>query len=522
MILSESLVYILPPVIGAGIGLFTNWLAIKMLFRPLAERRVLGFRVPFTPGILPRERPRLSRSIGDAVAVDLLDEATIAGRLRSPAFRESLRQAALGLGRKALQTRPSDMASGLDRRMVDLLHEAALEALSGLATSETVSDSLIAGSAAAIDASRDVPLSSLLDHAAATRIVGSLASPEGSERAASAMAGAIVSALERAAAEGKSVSSFIDEDALTSFSSRAIDAAYPVLTEAIDGILSEKAVVASMEKAGARIIRRSLDRFNSVQRFFIGLGQYDRAILDNMPATIADFSETVRSLLSEASTRKAIADRVTASISAFAERPLSSFAFMADEASVSAARESLAATLRSAFGAIDAEAAGSIVSGSLERGTIGGALERFPGLEDRIGPAVARWAAGMFGRESASGSAAGRVAAAFFSAFSIRFGKEAASVPLGKTVALDDEALESLAVSASEGLAELAASESSSMLRSMDIRSLVVEKIDTLDMIDVERMILKVVDKELGAITIFGGILGAIIGIFQSLFFLLR
>jgi len=522
MSLSDSLTYILPPVIGAAIGLFTNWLAIKMLFRPLAERRLFGLRVPFTPGILPRERPRLSRSIGDTVAVDLLDEATVAARLRSPAFKESLRQAALGLGRKALDTKPSDMVSGLDERMIARLREAALEALSGLATSETVSDSIVAGSAAAMDASRDVPLSSFLDGAAATRMAASLASPEGSARVASALAGAIVSALERSAAQGKSLSSFIDSEALSSFSSKAIDAAYPALTKTIDGILSEKAVVGSMEKAGAIIIRRALDRFSSVQRFFIGLGQYDRAILDNMPATIADFSGTVRALLAEESTRKAVSDRAAAAISAFAERPLSGFAFMADEASVSAAREALAGHIATALASIDIEAAGAIVAGSLERGTVGGALRRFPGLEDRIGPAVARWVAGLFGRESASGSAAGKIAAAFFSAFSARFGEEAADVPLSRTVALDDEALESLAASASEGLAELAASESSAMLRSLDVRSLVVEKIDALDMIEVERMILKVVDKELGAITVFGGVLGALIGIFQSLFFFLR
>lgn len=522
MSLSDSLTYILPPVIGAAIGLFTNWLAIKMLFRPLAERRLFGLRVPFTPGILPRERTRLSRSIGDTVAVDLLDEATVAGRLRSPAFKESLRTAALGLGRKALETRPSDMVSGLDRRMVDTLRAAALEALSGLATSETVSDSIRAGSAAAVDAARDVPLSSFLDGAAATRLAVSLVSPEGSRRVASTLAGAVMSALERSADEGKSLSSFIDAEALSSFSSRAMDAAYPALTRAIDGILSEKAVVASMEKAGARIIRRTLDRFNSVQRFFIGLGQYDKAILENMPATIADFSEAVRASLGEASTRKAVSERVAAAIADFADRPLSGFAFMADAASVSAARETLADSIAAALSSIDAEAAGAIVAGALERGTVGGALRRFPGLEDRIGPAVARWFAGLFSREPGSGSAAGKVASAFFAAFSARFGKEAAGRPLGKTMALDDEALESMAVSASEGLAELAASESSAMLRSMDVRSLVVEKVDALDMIDVERMILKVVDKELGAITVFGGVLGALIGIFQSLFFLLR
>jgi len=95
-------VYILPPFVGAGIGLFTNWLAIKMMFRPLLERRVLGLRVPFTPGILPRERGRIARSLGDTVATDLLDEATVAARLRSPAFKGAIRDAALAAGERTV------------------------------------------------------------------------------------------------------------------------------------------------------------------------------------------------------------------------------------------------------------------------------------------------------------------------------------------------------------------------------------------------------------------------------------
>ena len=42
------------PLIGAVIGLFTNYIAVKMMFRPYEEVRLFGWRVPFTPGIIPR------------------------------------------------------------------------------------------------------------------------------------------------------------------------------------------------------------------------------------------------------------------------------------------------------------------------------------------------------------------------------------------------------------------------------------------------------------------------------------
>ena len=48
--------WILPPILGAIIGYVTNRIAIKMLFRPLTAKHVLGIRVPLTPGVIPRNR----------------------------------------------------------------------------------------------------------------------------------------------------------------------------------------------------------------------------------------------------------------------------------------------------------------------------------------------------------------------------------------------------------------------------------------------------------------------------------
>ncbi len=62
------------PLVGAVIGYFTNWLAIKMIFRPHTEKRILGIKVPFTPGLIPKERYVLSKKVGDVVAKHLLTE----------------------------------------------------------------------------------------------------------------------------------------------------------------------------------------------------------------------------------------------------------------------------------------------------------------------------------------------------------------------------------------------------------------------------------------------------------------
>ncbi|HHW30576.1 MAG TPA: DUF445 family protein [Clostridiaceae bacterium] len=68
--------FLAPIIVGAVIGYITNWLAIKMLFRPHKEVRIFGIRLPFTPGLIPKEKDRIAKSIGDAVGTYLLSPET--------------------------------------------------------------------------------------------------------------------------------------------------------------------------------------------------------------------------------------------------------------------------------------------------------------------------------------------------------------------------------------------------------------------------------------------------------------
>lgn len=82
---------IIGPLVGAVIGYCTNYIAVKMLFRPLTEKKIGKFRVPFTPGIIPREKPRLARAVGEAVGKTLLTEETIANNLLTDEIKDKIR-----------------------------------------------------------------------------------------------------------------------------------------------------------------------------------------------------------------------------------------------------------------------------------------------------------------------------------------------------------------------------------------------------------------------------------------------
>ena len=66
---------IIRPLIGAGIGYITNWIAVKMLFRPIRPIKIGRVTLPFTPGIIPKNQPKLAESIGNTISNSLLTDS---------------------------------------------------------------------------------------------------------------------------------------------------------------------------------------------------------------------------------------------------------------------------------------------------------------------------------------------------------------------------------------------------------------------------------------------------------------
>lgn len=64
--------YVARPLIGAVIGYITNDIAIRMLFRPRTAKYLFGYKLPFTPGLIPKEKSRIAASIGDAISKNLM------------------------------------------------------------------------------------------------------------------------------------------------------------------------------------------------------------------------------------------------------------------------------------------------------------------------------------------------------------------------------------------------------------------------------------------------------------------
>lgn len=68
---------LIPPLIGGVIGYITNDIAIKMLFHPRKAIYIGKWKLPFTPGLIPKEKHRVAKSIGNVISTQLLNSDTL-------------------------------------------------------------------------------------------------------------------------------------------------------------------------------------------------------------------------------------------------------------------------------------------------------------------------------------------------------------------------------------------------------------------------------------------------------------
>lgn len=85
--------YIITPLLGGVIGYITNDIAIRMLFRPHTAKYVFGIHIPFTPGIIPKEKKRIAEAIGGVISENLMNKEVLEKYLLSEDMVEKIRGA---------------------------------------------------------------------------------------------------------------------------------------------------------------------------------------------------------------------------------------------------------------------------------------------------------------------------------------------------------------------------------------------------------------------------------------------
>jgi uncharacterized membrane protein YheB (UPF0754 family) len=91
-------------VVGAFIGGLTNSIAIRMLFRPFNTLYIGKFRVPFTPGLIPKRRHQLAVQLGETVTNHLLTAEGVQAKINDTGFQSEMTELVQGEVKRFLQS----------------------------------------------------------------------------------------------------------------------------------------------------------------------------------------------------------------------------------------------------------------------------------------------------------------------------------------------------------------------------------------------------------------------------------
>ncbi len=120
---SNLLTFIIPPVAGTIIGYFTNDIAIKMLFRPYEPILIGKRRLPFTPGLIPRNQGRLAKRISDTIMGSLLTPEELQNLARRLLARERVEAAIVWLLNLAIEQLREDKEEKTAKILANVLKD---------------------------------------------------------------------------------------------------------------------------------------------------------------------------------------------------------------------------------------------------------------------------------------------------------------------------------------------------------------------------------------------------------------
>lgn len=126
------------PLIGGIIGYFTNFIAVKMLFRPLKPVKIGNFTLPFTPGIIPKRKDKLAGAIGDAVGHNLFTRQDMQELFENDSVRNSILQGVLTKVERAMDASIEEVAKKfikeetLERKKEDIVDMLTVKIKNGI------------------------------------------------------------------------------------------------------------------------------------------------------------------------------------------------------------------------------------------------------------------------------------------------------------------------------------------------------------------------------------------------------
>ena len=506
--LGDLLLWVLPPVLGAVIGFVTNAVAIRMLFRPYREWRFLGVRVPFTPGIIPRQRYKLAESIGQMVSKELLTADTFLSQIRSDAFLKGLRTAVSGASGNLLNASIGEI--GLKKGSTTGLNLAPMVEglIRGFLRSKGIQRIIYLVIHTGLHSLTDRKIGELFREESQREqfiewVYGLLRSPTTGDRF---VAGTSAWFRDKSATE-VSVGDYVPPEARDWVVGIADVLYEPFFAFILDWIESDT-MRKQLEVRGRYLLRDVLDKLSGFQRFLVAATQYDRTLDERMPEIISDTIASMRETVADSSTRKKMLDTIGGSIDRLRGQTV---------AEINAAYD-IPNRIGNAFGAIQNTIAESPTGDSLKAvlGNILAQLEK-RSVESFLEHALTVDDAADYLTElvveSVQNAADGISRAAVSHLEEVVDGS--AGTPIGELLGFTEQTKLKLDAKLVEMAVGALEAQVPGILASLDLYGVVVTKINGLSVEDVEGLLMRIIHRHLKWINVFGAILGFLIGMVQ-------
>ena len=432
--LYELLPWTLPVILGAIIGYLTNSVAIRMLFRPIRAIRILGVRVPFTPGVIPRQREELARSIGRMVSRDLLTDDVFYKRFSDPGFRVGLQK---GISKGLL--RLESMRLGVFMQLIGA--EQAIkyagrwlfQALSG-EPGKRIREQISTWVSEGVAANADEIATVLADLVENTRPLSPVTTDD--------------------------IADVVDEN-------------WTVIVDQIERILEREDIQAELHQRVRRIIRYSLDQLTSMQRFLVTAAQYDRQIEARIPIIVDRIVAEVISAVQDRDNRARILAMIEEWLEEHRDRTVGSL---------------LAPETRDRMRAV---------------------LVRYVGDNTRVRQDLDRQIERIVDRMTSSKDGRAGDPVSRLLSFWI---KEHGQKKIGQILPIIGRRRSVLARFAATRIQRILSDLTRLFLEQLDVYTIVVDRINSLDIERVEGLLMGIIRRHLRWINIFGAILGSMIG----------
>ncbi len=513
--------YLLPPLLGAFIGYVTNYIAIRMLFRPLRPWRIGGVRIPLTPGIIPAKRFELAEKMGDMVGSHLLTSEDVGRTLEKSSFRRELQQTLRekldgfldrDLGPVAALV-PTAYA-GRFRELVELLRWKAVGAIFDYLESAECEKKLRDYLARQGDELLARDLESFLTPARYEQLRGHLDERIGaflhSEAVSRGVGHFVDDKIERWLNSERTLRELLPADLVEVLLSQ-LEKEIPPLLEKFGGMLYDPDFRERLVKKGKEAIEAFLDSLGGLSGLLAGFIDMNK-VYARIPEFLDRAGEEIARWLREEKTQAQVAEMLRERVGGFLDRSPGAFVERLPYEKVAGVRRFLR---QRAVELVQSRRAAETLLTLAERG-----IDR---VKDRSFGVLLTQALPAGGLEQARRMLADRLLAALRSpgarqalttVLAAKTEQWLFQAPLGKLSArLPADVRGELEDGLYAQLAELLKREVPPLVDSLNVRRMVEEKVNTLDVLKIEGLLMGIMQEQFKYINIFGAFLGFLIGL---------